>query len=195
MTTSTASPAAASDAELAAKVPAITVLFWVIKTLTTGMREALSDFLANIDLAAAIAIGVLGLAGGLWLQLRTRRYTTLLYWLAVAMVAVLGTTAADGLHLVGQPSVAIFAAAIAVAALGWRCFRLNPVVAFWVAYVRTRPLGASIADWLGKHASHGGGLGFGDGTVAAVAVAVIAVLVGYSAVRRTDVQTPDAVVA
>ena len=45
------------DADLAAKVPAITVLFWIIKTLTTGMGEALSDFLANTSLVAAIAIG------------------------------------------------------------------------------------------------------------------------------------------
>ena len=249
--------------DLAAKVPAITVLFWVIKTLTTGMGEALSDFLANTNLVAAIAIGVLGLAGALWLQLRTRRYTAPVYWLAVAMVAVFGTMAADGVHLVGLPyavttafylvvvgvlffawhrsegtlsihsittrrrelfywatvlasfalgtaagdftadqlqlgylpSVAIFAVAIAVPAIGWRFFRLDPVLAFWIAYVLTRPLGASIADWLGKPTSHGGGLGFGDGTVAAVALAVIAVLVGYLTVRRTDVQTPDTVVA
>lgn len=249
--------------DLAAKVPAVTAVFWILKTLTTGMGEALSDFLANANLVAAIAIGVLGLAGALWLQVRSPRYTAPVYWLAVAMVAVFGTMAADGVHLVGLPyavttmfyllvvgvlffwwrrsegtlsihsittrrrelfywatvlasfalgtaagdltanelqlgyltSVAIFGAAMAVPALGWRFFRLNPVVAFWVAYVLTRPLGASIADWLGKPNSHGGGLGFGDGTVAAVAVAVIAVLVGYLAVRRTDVQTPDAGVA
>jgi uncharacterized membrane-anchored protein len=249
--------------DLAAKVPAITVLFWVIKTLTTGMGEALSDFLANTNLVAAIAIGVLGLVAALWLQIRSRRYSAPLYWLAVAMVALFGTMAADGIHLVGLPyavttviyllvvgglflawyrsegtlsihsittrrrelfywatvlasfalgtaagdftadqlelgylpSVAIFGAAIAVPLIGWRLFRLNPVVAFWIAYVLTRPLGASIADWLGKPASHGAGLGFGDGTVAAVAIAVIAVLVGYLTVRRTDVQTPDAVVA
>ena len=267
MTTSTISTADVSDtasgADLAAKVPAITVVFWIIKTLTTGMGEALSDFLANTNIVAAIVIGVLGLAAALGLQIRSRRYRAPVYWLAVAMVAVFGTMAADGIHLVGLPyalttvfyllvvaglflvwhrcegtlsihsittrrrelfywatvlasfalgtaagdltadqlqlgylpSVAIFGAAIAVPALGWRFFRLNPVVAFWVAYVLTRPLGASIADWLGKPATHGGGLGFGDGTVAAVAVAVIAVLVGYLAVRRTDVQTPDAVVA
>lgn len=259
--TTTAPTRAGSD--LAAKVPAITVLFWIIKTLTTGMGEALSDFLAHTNLLAAIAVGVLGLAGALWLQILSRRYTAPVYWSAVAMVAVFGTMAADGLHLVGLPyalstllsllavgvlffvwhrsegtlsihsittrrrelfywatvlasfalgtaagdltalqlqrgylsSVAIFGVAIAVPAIGWRFFRLNPVVAFWIAYVLTRPLGASFADWLGKPASHGGGLGFGDGTLAAGAVAVIAVLVGYLTVRRTDVQTPDAVVA
>lgn len=255
-------PAAApprTGADLAAKVPAITVLFWIIKTLTTGMGEALSDFLANTNLVAAIAIGVLGLAGALWLQVRSRRYRAPVYWLAVAMVAVFGTMAADGVHLVGLPyavttafylvvvgalffvwhrsegtlsihsittrrrelfywatvlasfalgtaagdftadelglgflaSVGIFAVGIAVPAIGWRFFRLNPVVAFWVAYVLTRPLGASIADWLGKPPSHGNGLGYGDGTVAAAAAVLIVVLVGYLTVRRTDIQAPE----
>jgi uncharacterized membrane-anchored protein len=261
--TATATAPTRVGAALAAKVPAITGLFWIIKTLTTGMGEALSDYLANTDLVLAIAVGVLGLAGALWLQVRSRRYRAPVYWLAVALVAVFGTMAADGVHLVGLPyaltttfyllvvgvlflvwhrsegtlsihsittrrrelfywatvlasfalgtaagdltadqlrlgylpSVAIFAVAIAVPAVGWRFFRLNPVVAFWIAYVLTRPLGASIADWLGKPSSHGGGLGFGDGTVAAVAGAVIVVLVAYLAVRRNDVQAPEHAVA
>ena len=262
-TTASSTAATRSSIDIAAKVPAITVLFWVIKTLTTGMGEALSDFLANTNLVAAIAIGVLGLAAALWLQLRSRRYLAPVYWLAVAMVAVFGTMAADGVHLVGLPyavttafyllvvgvlffcwhrfegtlsihsittrrrelfywatvlasfalgtaagdftadqlglgylaSVVIFAVAIAVPAIGWRFFRLNPIVAFWIAYVLTRPLGASVADWLGKPASHGGGLGFGDGTIAAAAAVVIALLVGCLTIRRNDVQTPEPVVA
>jgi uncharacterized membrane-anchored protein len=258
--TTTVAPARPT-ADLAVKVPAITVLFWVVKTLTTGMGEALSDYLANTNLVAAIAVGVLGLATALWLQLRTRRYVAAVYWLAVAMVAVFGTMAADGVHLVGLPyavttvfyllvvgglflawhrsegtlsihsittrrrelfywatvlasfalgtaagdftadqlqlgylrSVVVFGLAIAVPALAWRFLRLDPVVGFWIAYVLTRPLGASIADWAGKPASHGSGLGFGDGTVAAVAGALIVLLVAYLTVRRTDVQAPGTV--
>ena len=112
-----------SGTDLAAKVPAITVLFWVIKTLTTGMGEALSDFLANTDLVVAIAFGVLGLAGALWLQLRTRRYTAPVYWLAVAMVAVFGTMAADGVHLVGLPyavTTVFYLLVVGVLFLWWR---------------------------------------------------------------------------
>ena len=56
---------------------------------------------------------------------------------------------------------------ICVPALAWRCFGLNAVVAFWTAYVLTRPLGASFADWLGKPVSVGG-LGLGDGVVGGV---------------------------
>ena len=64
------------------------------------------------------------------------------------------------------------------------------MVAFWVAYVLTRPLGASIADWLGKPANHGGGLGLGDGPVAGAAALMIAVLVAHLALRRDGVQSP-----
>jgi uncharacterized membrane-anchored protein len=67
-------------------------------------------------------------------------------------------------------------------------FRLNPIVTFWTAYVLTRPLGASIADWLGKPHDVGGGLGFGDGTVTAVALVVIVALVGWVTLTGADTQ-------
>jgi uncharacterized membrane-anchored protein len=79
---------------------------------------------------------------------------------------------------------------MAVPALAWWRFRLNAVVAFWACYVVTRPLGASFADWFGKPPSHGAGLGYGDGTVTAVAALAIIGLVAYVTVRRTDIQAP-----
>jgi uncharacterized membrane-anchored protein len=54
---------------------------------------------------------------------------------------------------------------------------LNAVAAFWFAYVVTRPLGASFADWLGKSTLDG--LGLGDGRVALVLVVLIGACVGY----------------
>ncbi len=60
----------------------------------------------------------------------------------------------------------------------------NAVATFWIAYVITRPLGASIADWLGK--SSLGGLGLGDGLIALILTAAIVVLVAYLAVSRAD---------
>lgn len=243
-------------APVAAKVPEITVLFWLVKVLTTGMGEACSDFLAGISIPLALGAGLLGFVGALVLQLRTRRYVAAAYWSAVAMVAVFGTMAADGVHLIGLPywlsttgyavavavlfllwrrtegtvsihsittrrrevfywatvsatfalgtaagdltafsmhlgfasSGTLFAAAIAVPALAWWRFRLNATVAFWTAYVLTRPLGASFADWFAKPPSRGAGLGFGDGTVTAVAAVAIVVGVAYLAVSRRDIQ-------
>ncbi len=64
---------------------------------------------------------------------------------------------------------------------------MNEVVAFWFAYVVTRPLGASFADWLGKPAKRSG-VGLGDGLVALAAFVVIVLLVGYLTVTRGDIQ-------
>ncbi len=63
----------------------------------------------------------------------------------------------------------------------------EPILAFWIAYVLTRPLGASFADWFGKPvAAHG--LGYGAGTVAGVLAVVIFILVAYLAITHADVQ-------
>lgn len=233
----------------AVKVPEITLLFWVVKVLTTGMGEAASDWLGTLPVVLAAGLGAVAaglLAGSLWWQLRESRYVPGVYWTVVAMIAVFGTVAADGVHVaLGVPYVVstavwaavlalvlwrwhcgegtlsvhsittrrpelyywatvlatfalgtaagdltagelhlgyfvsglLFAAAIAVPAVGWR-LGLNPVLAFWAAYVLTRPLGASFADWVGKPS----GLHAGDGTVTLVlAVAIVALVARLSA--------------
>jgi uncharacterized membrane-anchored protein len=79
----------------------------------------------------------------------------------------------------------LFAAAIAVPAIGYRRFSLNSILAFWSAYVLTRPLGASFADWLGVSHSRGG-LDLGAGWVSLVLAALIVGFVAYSSVTRKD---------
>ncbi|HWF25658.1 MAG TPA: hypothetical protein VG275_09440 [Solirubrobacteraceae bacterium] len=119
----------------------------------------------------------------------TRR--ELFYWAAVVATFAMGTALGDlSAYTIGLgyfPSALVFAAVIAVPALGYRRFNWNPIFAFWFAYVATRPLGASIADWMGKPASVSG-LGWGDGRVALVLAAMIFCLVAYLAVTRRDVQ-------
>ena len=66
--------------------------------------------------------------------------------------------------------------------MGW-----NAIFSFWFAYVATRPLGASFADWMGKPKS-AGGLGWGSGTVALALAFAIFCLVAYLAITRRDVQ-------
>jgi uncharacterized membrane-anchored protein len=63
----------------------------------------------------------------------------------------------------------------------------NGVLAFWLAYIFTRPLGASFADWFGKSQSVGG-LGWGDGSVSIILLVLIVVFVGYLALTRVDVE-------
>jgi uncharacterized membrane-anchored protein len=247
----------------ASRVPEVTVYFWIIKVLTTGMGETTSDYLihraglkntvalAGITLAAGVALAV-----SLALQFKARRYVAWTYWLALVMVSIFGTMAADGVHVViGIPylvssmffavvltaifvtwyssektlsihsistfrreafywtvvmatfalgtatgdmtaitlhlgylsSGLLFAALIAIPAVGvWR-FGLNGIFAFWFAYVMTRPLGASFADWLSVPASRGG-LGLGWGPVSVCLTIVIAGFVGYLTVTRKDVR-------
>ncbi len=254
-----ASPAPSSRHQVThplAKVPEITVIFWVLKLLTTGMGESMSDFLGQHSVPIAGAIGIFGLSFALWLQLRQREYRAPIYWFAVMMVAIFGTMAADGIHdgasipyalttplfaslvavvfgfwyrsegtlsihtittrrresfywaavlatfALGTAagdltattlnlgffgSVLLFAAIIAIPAIGWWRFSLNPIVAFWLAYIVTRPLGASFADWFSKPPSITG-LGLGDGTVSALALVAFIALVAYVTVTKPDIQ-------
>jgi uncharacterized membrane-anchored protein len=85
---------------LGIKVPEITLSFWVIKILSTGMGEDASDFLVRqFGKGPAVISGLLVLGIGLYLQLRIRTYNKWVYWFAVVMVSVFGTMAADVLHL------------------------------------------------------------------------------------------------
>jgi uncharacterized membrane-anchored protein len=117
----------------------------------------------------------------------TTRRREVFYWLTVSFTFALGTAAGDltasQLHFGLAGSIVLFAIIMVVPALGcWR-FRLNSVVAFWFAYIVTRPLGASVADWLSKPTKVGG-LDYGDGTVAAVLLVIGLILVAVAAVRR-----------
>lgn len=108
----------------------------------------------------------------------TRR--ELFYWAAVVGTFALGTAVGDftavGLGLGFLPSIGLFAVLILIPALGYRFLGFGPVFAFWFAYVLTRPLGASIADWLGKPTSEGG-VGIGSGWVSLLFLAVMVILV------------------
>jgi len=239
----------------ASKVPEVTVYFWIIKVLTTGMGETASDFLAHaFGPIPAVGLGGLALVAALAVQLAVRRYVAWIYWTAVVMVSVFGTMAADVLHVgLGVPyavstpffmvalaavfalwyrsegtlsihsihtrrrelfywatvlatfalgtaagdltatiglgylgSAVLYAVAIAVPAVAHRWGSLNAVAAFWTAYVITRPLGASVADWMAV--GHGrGGLAMGLGPVTLSWTVAILGFVGYLAFSRKDV--------
>jgi uncharacterized membrane-anchored protein len=231
--------------QAAIRVPAVTVVFWITKGLTTGMGESSSDYLVHLlPPVVAVALGGIALTAALALQFAVRRYVPWIYWLAVAMVGVFGTMAADVLHVgLGVPylvSTAFFAVTLAVVFVAWyatektlsihsiytarrevfywaavmttfalgtaagdmaavtlklgyfasgvmfavvvaipavahRWFGLNAILAFWFAYIATRPLGASFADWMGVSPARRG-LDLGAGPVS-LALAVL--IVGF----------------
>ena len=84
------------------KVPEVTVVFWILKLLTTALGESSADSLFHVFVLKpliAIAIGAIGLMVALTLQLTARRYVAWKYWFTVAMIAVFGTMAADVAHV------------------------------------------------------------------------------------------------
>jgi uncharacterized membrane-anchored protein len=240
---------------LANKVPALTAFFWITKVLTTGMGETTSDFLAHkLGPVPAVGLGGLGLAAALVLQFAVRRYIAWVYWLAVLMVSVFGTMAADVLHVgmgipyaVSTPFFAValavvfgvwyavertlsvhaitsrrreffywttvlttfalgtaagdltattlklgylasgvlFAVVIAVPGIGYRWLSWNGVAAFWFAYIITRPLGASFADWMAVSHQRGG-LDLGTGWISLGWLVLIVGCVTYLSATRRD---------
>ncbi|MGN6379261.1 MAG: hypothetical protein ACTHNU_09950, partial [Gaiellales bacterium] len=110
--------------QLVSRVPQIIALFWVIKVLSTGMREATSDYLVHVmPPPVAVILGAIGFAVALKLQLAQGRYVAWGYWFAVVMVAVFGTMVADvlhvGLHVPYAVSTPLFAIVLAVVFVAW----------------------------------------------------------------------------
>ncbi len=256
------------------RVPQITAYFWLVKILTTGAGETTSDYLGHkIGPVAVVIGGIAAMAAAFVVQFRMRRYVAWAYWLAVSMVAIFGTMAADALHYVGLGYIrstfaltvllgiiflaryqvektisihsittarreafywatAVPATACAVgtaagdltaATFGWGYLKsgirftvaialvgiayysasraptkesqtetISTILWFWLAYILTRPLGASFADWMGT--SHRvGGLGWGDGPVSVVLWVVIFAFVWYLNATRKDVQDEEPV--
>lgn len=106
------------------RVPEITIMFWLIKGLSTAMGESTSDYLVHA-MAPQLAV-ILGFAGftlALLLQFRAARYNTWTYWLAVVMVGIFGTMAADVVHVaLGVPytaSTIVYALILVAVFLSW----------------------------------------------------------------------------
>ena len=110
------------------------------------------------------------------------------YWGTVLLTFGLGTAVGDttafNLGLGFAWSIAIFAVLILVPFGLWRR-GLDATITFWASYVLTRPLGASIADWLGKP-HHDGGINWGDGPVTALGLALFIALVAYLKITHAD---------
>lgn len=119
----------------------------------------------------------------------TRRET--FYWLAILFTFALGTAAGD---LVAETfdlgylvSTVIFGALIAVIAVAYLKFNLNAVLAFWLACILTRPLGASIGDYLSQTGEDGG---LGLGTVLTSALFLTAILATVIYLTKTKKDAP-----
>src|SRR5258708_6073126 len=220
------------------KVPEVLLLFWIIKLLTTALGESTSDYLVHTlnHPVIAVALGGTGFIIAMILQLWIRHYIAWIYWLAVTMVAIFGTMAADVIHIgLGVPyliSTIFFSIALTIIFIVWYLnertlsihsifnrrrelfywatvlttfalgtaagdmtaitFRLGYfdagiLFAFWFAYIVTRPLGASYADWFGR--SHElGGIGLGTGKTSITLAILIILFVVYLTITKNDIK-------
>ena len=121
----------------------------------------------------------------------TRR--EMFYWLAVLFTFALGTAAGDlvaeGFQLGFLVALIVFAAAIAVVSVAYFVFKLNAVLAFWIAYILTRPLGASTGDLLSQPVADGG-LGLGTTGTSVLFLSVILILVIVLTLRAKKADAP-----
>jgi uncharacterized membrane-anchored protein len=117
------------------------------------------------------------------------------YWLAILFTFALGTAAGDltaeHLNLGYAISIALFGGIIAAVAFAHYALRMNPILSFWLAYILTRPLGASIGDEMSQHDHQYGGLGLGTTGTSYIFLGAILALVAYLTISKRD-QTPQA---
>jgi uncharacterized membrane-anchored protein len=180
-------------------------LAYAIATFGTGV----ADFLhldAKLPYAATSLLWAAVLLAVFWLWYRSEGTLSIhsittqrregFYWATVFATFALGTALGDyTANALGWGYLAsgiLFGVVILVPVVARTRFGLNEIAAFWFAYVVTRPLGASFADYISKPRNLSG-IGFGDGATALVFAVIMVILVTYLAIVRPDIQLPSSV--
>jgi uncharacterized membrane-anchored protein len=189
-------------------VPAI---YWAVVVVISVFGTLITDNLTdghNVPLTTTTPIFavILAIVFGVWYAVErtlsmhsivtTRREA--FYWLAILFTFALGTAAGDlsaeKLDLGYGVSIGIFGAIIALIAFAHYALKANAILTFWLAYILTRPLGASIGDEMSQHDHKYGGLGLGTTHTSYIFLGAILALVIYLSVTRRD-QTPPELIA
>ncbi|SEM36338.1 Uncharacterized membrane-anchored protein [Pseudoxanthomonas sp. GM95] len=180
-------------------------LYWSVILSTSTAGTAMSDFMdRTLGLGylrgALVLVTLLALVLAAWrlvegslsvAQIRTRR-AEVFYWAAILVSNTLGTALgdflADASGLGFAASASLTGAVIAATALAYRFTRIDRVLLFWVAFVTTRPFGATFGDLLTKPVSHGGlELGTGGASLVLAVLLVAMLLVQGGRERRLSV--------
>jgi len=171
------------------------VLISVVGTLITdNLVDNLGVALTASTMAFAIALAVTfaaWYAGERTLSIHTIVTTRreAFYWLTVLFTFALGTAAGDLLaekiNIGYWKSALVFGGAIAVVFFLHRVLKLNAILAFWLAYILTRPFGASIGDYLSQPTADGG-LGLGTTVTSVIFLLAISATVAYLTVTKKD---------
>ena len=176
--------------------------YWAAIVFISVVGTLLTDFLTD-SLGVPLAVSSLIFALGLgivfaiwWQKERTLEMKSIntagreaFYWLAILLTFALGTALGDYLaETIGLGyglSAVVYGFAILVVFLLFRAKKLGGVGAFWIAYVLTRPLGASVGDFLAQDQSNGG-LGLGTTVVSWIFLGAILILTAYLTFSKRD---------
>ncbi len=182
-------------------------IYWLAVVLISVVGTLITDNLTDnfgvaLEVSSMVFAVALAITFAIWyanektLSIHTivTRKRELFYWLAVLFTFALGTAAGDlvaeRLNVGYALSALIFGGVIALVYLAHVRLNLNAILAFWIAYILTRPLGASIGDLLSQ-TRHDGGLGLGTtGTSALFLSTILAVVVYLSITKRDQIEAP-----
>jgi len=190
----------------------VPTIYWVTVALVSVFGTLITDNLTDkmgvpLEVTTIVFGAALALTFSVWYynektlsihSIHTRRREAF-YWLAILFTFALGTASGDlmaeSLGLGYAATGLIIAGLIALFAIGWR-LKLNPVLSFWSIYILTRPLGASIGDYLSQSKDEGG-LDLGASVTSYLFVAGIVALVAYLSITKRDMigQNVDRAVA
>lgn len=176
--------------------------YWLTVVLISVVGTQITDFLTdtlNVSLYTSTAVFALALAASFAVWYRIERTLSihtivthrreLFYWTAILFTFALGTAAGDlateALQLGFRLGVLIFGGLIALTALAY-ARGANPILTFWIAYILTRPLGASLGDFLSQARTYGG-LGLGTIATSAAFLIVIVALVAWLSLSRAGI--------
>src|SRR4051812_26216867 len=185
----------------------VPVAYWAVVVVISVFGTLITDNLSdnyNVPLTTTtpICAAILALVFAVWYGVeRTLSIHSIVttrregfYWLAVLFTFALGTAAGDltaeKADLGYAVSIAIFGGAIAVVAVAHYVFKPNPILSFWLAYILTRPLGASIGDEMSQNSHKYGGLGLGTTGTSYIFLACILALVTFLSVTKKDQTDP-----
>lgn len=175
------------------------VLISVVGTLVTD--NMVDNFGISLETSTAFFTLALSATFAIWCALeRTLSIHTIVttrreafYWLAILFTFALGTAAGDlvaeGFGLGYLQTGLIFGGLIAIIAFAYFILKINAILGFWLAYILTRPLGASFGDLFSQTPDHGG-LGFGTTNTSFIFLGGIAALIVYLSLTHVDEDEP-----
>lgn len=184
--------------EIASKVPAVTLGFWIIKILATTLGETGGDTVSmtlNWGYLAATGLFAAILAALVWAQIAAKRFHPVLYWATIVASTTAGTTLADfatrsiGIGYTGGSLLLL--SLVLISLFSWHrtmgTVNVNTIVTpraelfYWITITFSQTLGTALGDWL----ADSGGLGYiGAAGIFAAAIAICAALYRFTATSR-----------